>query len=403
MYFDDCERRPPFVEDWEGWLPELNSRVSWTTSRAKAKHQAIQQLLGYNFESASQLSIDQVELETLQWVADCNIVWAPDDYDDDPETTIVPTGTATTTNTSRYASVADLIVASNCHSNVDCLAFLWDQIAKMLERQELNSVYMIVFPNATSLWDYDGMVTTLQALAISKPLLPVPLQNLQLDLFHPDYKHSPRMWSPEMHSPFPTLGLSIQKTQPPQKYPTLSDNPRTNSESVLNVDDELETARSRLESLFANIDADDNFSTRLREMNMDPRAILKECISWRNKKAMAKGAQLDDEESWVVDTHVEPFQLYASLWLVVQRLQEAVVQQTDAGTVVSSPSMMLVVPNLDSYTTKRVAITVNVALQRLQSTVRVSDIFYPTASLNDPRNAPYAMIQVSQDTNSRVL
>ena len=373
MYFDDCERRP-LVEEWEGWLPELSSRVSWTTSRAEAKKRAIQQLLGYNAKSASVLTTDQVEMETLQWAADCNIVWAPEDEEESE-------GNRQAGTRSRYSSISDLIVASDCESNIDCLSLLWRLIANLLENHELNSVYIVVFPHTTSLWEYDNMVMTLQALAISKPLLPASLQGIQIDLFHPDYKHSPRMWSPEMHSPFPTLGLFIQS-------PAASVIPCFGGS--LDVDEELEMARSRLENLFSCIDADDQFRTRLREENADPRKILKECMEW----GTSRGEALEDH-FFVVDTHVEPFQIYACLWSVIQELQAAAQIQPEKGKVNgSSLRKILVAPNLDAYTTKRLAITVNVALQRLQCFVRVSDIFYPTASLNDPRGAPYAMIHL---------
>jgi len=398
MYFDDCERRP-LVEEWEGWLPELNSRVSWTTSRTEAKQQAIQQLLGYNAQSASKLSTDQVELETLQWLADCNIVWSPDDDDEDDNNNNGPKRTGEPIKkqprTTRYSTISDLIVASDCHSDIDSLALLWNLIAKLLENQELNSVYMTVFPNATSLWDYDTMVTTLQAIAISKPLLPTAMQNVQLDLFHPDYKHSPRMWSPEMHSPFPTLGLSIQSQPQSQTLRSFKDPVM----SPLDVDDELEITRNRLESLFASIDADEGFSARLKEENIDPRQILNECIEWEIDKRIGMTTS-----NCVVDTHVEPYQIYARLWSVIQQLHAVGIKSMhkDKSLVSSKPMMMLVTPNLDAYTTKRLAITVNVALQQLQSSIRVSDIFFPTESIDDRRYAPHAMIQLTFDnSNSR--
>ena len=383
MYFDDCERRP-LIDDWEGYLPELNSRVAWTTSRAEAKENAIQQLLGYNAKSASLLSTDQVEMETLQWAADCNIVWVPEDGEENEDN-------QQARDSSRYSSISDLIVASECESNISCLALLWKLIANLLENHELNSLYMIVFPSATSLWDYDNMVTTLQALAISRPLLPASMQNVQLDLFHPDYKHSPRMWSPEMHSPFPTLGLSIQSQV---ASVILGPNRRNSnfggSDSMDDVDAELETARSRLENLFASIDADDQFRIRSREENLDPRKILKECMDWGTRRGISV------ENTFVVDTHVEPFHIYACMWSVIQELQAAANNQTDRVNV-SSLTRILVTPNLDAYTMKRLAITVNVALQRLHCSVRVSDIFYPTTSRHDPRGAPHAMIQLTLD------
>lgn len=371
MYFDDCERNP-FVEEWESWLPELRSRVSWTTSRTVAKKEAIDRLLGYTPESASKLSREQVEDETLQWAVDCNVIWADDEEGTTENSTISGI-------TSRYSTISDLLVASDCKSTVEALAFLWSLVANLLENKELNSVHVVVFPNATSLWDYDTVVMLLQAIAIAKPLLPAQMQNVHFDLFHPSYKNSPRMWSPQMHSPFPTVGLSI------------NDHISLNSDSSKNWDfeDQLDIYKSRLEALFASIDADDEFNNRLREENVDPRQILATCQSWAFKMGISNHLP---PSCWVVDEHNQPFQLYASLWSIIQKMESSTNQLEP---------IMIAMPNVDAYTVKRLAITINAALQRLQSNVRVSNIFYPTAAPEDPRNAPCTLIQLSLSSDPK--
>jgi len=234
------------------------------------------------------------------------------------------------------------------------------------------------------------MVTVLQALTISGPLLP-PNVHLSLDLFHPDYKHSPRMWSPEMHSPFPTLGLSI-KRQSASTSSVSSSNPPATSRSIQKegqgLDEQLEATRSRLEALFESLDADDRVNTRAVEENTDTAEVLMDCRSWAESSGSLKESFASME--WLVDTHTEPFQLYSRLWSAIQALQ--------AGND-KHASTMLLAPNLDAHTSKRIAITVNAALQRLQSPVRVVNIFHPNfpSSNNSSRQAPHAMIQLMRE------
>jgi hypothetical protein len=393
MYFDDCERHSD-LEEWEAWIPALGSSVSssgarkaWMASRSEEKKQAIENLLGYNPTSAAALSKETIETETLQWALDCNIIWAGDDTErEDGSTAEAPI--SETTITSMYASISDLIIASECNHSVDCLAVVWNLIAKTLDFQEFNSVYMVVFPNATAMWEYDVMVTALQALTISVPLLP-PNMQLHLDLFHPDYKHSPRMWSPEMHSPFPTLALSITR-EPTSTLPTRAapSSSKGGSKEEQSSGDELEATRSRLEALFERIDADGRVNARPVEENIDAAQVREECKKW----AQGNGILKEDASSsieWLVETHTEPFHLYTRLWSAIQGLQAKASKLS---------STMLIAPNLDAHTTKRIAITVNAALQRLQSPVRVVNIFHPNVPTSNSRQAPHAMIQLMHET-----
>merc|ERR1712091_619707 len=119
------------------------------------------------------------------------------------------------------------------------------------------------------------MVTMLEAIQITRPLLPNNLE-LGLDLFHPNFKHSPRMWSPQWHSPFPTIGITIKAKK---------------QESIDEID--LDTVRGKLDVLFQSVDAtrEDGQSS-----DEDHQHILKDCQSWlhvENDRTKSKGVEFN--------------------------------------------------------------------------------------------------------------
>jgi hypothetical protein len=351
-YFDDCQRRG--LEEWEAWDSSSSSSSSrtespWIISRSEEKRQAMENLLGYNPTSAAQLSDEEIEDETLQWAVDCHIVGVGEDDEEEPN------------HTCKYTSLSDLKVASQCATVTESLAYVWQLVARLLQAQETNAVHLITFPAAINLWDYDVMVTLLQALAISKPLLP-PNVHLQLDLFHPNYKHSPRMWSLETHAPFPTIGLQIRIQSSTEKK----------KEEEVDVD----AARTKMQALFDAADADDR-PNQSRD-DETPEQALEACQAWMGT-TMKDVLLREDNVQWMVDSSKEPYQLFAKLWTAVSEL-------TTPGA-----STMLVAPHLDAHTTHRMAVTVNAALQRFDVPVRIVNVFHP----NTPtRQSPHAMIQL---------
>lgn len=370
MYFDDAERQSP--DEFQSIWP--SSPKTWGLTRSEEKQQAVQQLVGHTPQTAASLSVEEVEDETLKWAVESDVLWAGEDtVDETPEDESVIKPSLPTTITSKYESIADLIVANDCSNSAHSLALIWRILSNLMKNQETNSVYMVVFPNASALWAYDVMVTLLQAVVISKSLLPPNMQNLQLDMFHPNFKNSPRMWSPESHSPFPTLGISIS-TQPTEEEHVLDDTDGS----------ELEQARARLESLFEMIDADETVNN-LSLTPHDERELLQTCKNWLKEKASPEsGAFINCE--WVVDSSKEPFAMYATLWDAIAAMESSSTQ--------GALSTNIVAPNLDAHTTHRLAITVNAALQRLGSSTRVSNVMYP-GSASVSRQSPFPMIQLS--------
>jgi hypothetical protein len=376
MYFDDPER----LEGQDDILSSDVYHANWIMSYSEEKRLALQNVLGYQPSSAARLNDEQVEEETLRWAIDTNIVWVDDDMEEDAGTDSQKHQPQKQRH-GKYDSIQDVKIASSCDTVLESLAYCWSVIADVLQEQQkedqknngsstTSSAQLVVFPRSLSLWDYDAMVNMLLAIQISKPFLP-PEYNLQLDLFHPRYKHSPRMWSPEMHAPFPTLGISLKHTK--------------KEEMELDID----ATRAKLDKLFQSMDANREYVSSPENLEdvYQQQQILQECMAWLSSKQQV----LPDNMEWTIHTsHVGtggPFQLYKTLWNTILTL--------------SSSSSMVIVPSLDSHTLHRIAVTVNAALIRLEIPVRIAQVYTPfpmstrtnkDSSLSPP---PYGMIQLS--------
>jgi hypothetical protein len=70
-------------------------------------------------------------------------------------------------------------------------------------------VHMIVWPDAPELYDYETFTTLLAAVEFSKDLCLHLGRHFTVTAFHPHFKNSPNLFSPERHSPFPTAGLQM--------------------------------------------------------------------------------------------------------------------------------------------------------------------------------------------------
>lgn len=393
MYFDDRER----LQDFEGKLnkPVLgdvfsrkNDEKPWITSLSDEKRLAMEKFLGYNAKSVSELTDEQVEEETLRWVADTDIVSSVDEEAGPKsiESFIQESTDQKWVSTIKYDGIKDLLVASSCHSKLESLSFLWDTIADTFEEKNLlqsspcskisSSVLLIVFPKSECLWNYNTMVTMLESIKIAQPLLP-PHFDLKLDLFHPNYKHSPRIFSPQWHSPFPTIGLTIKAKKP------------------LPIDEwDMKRVRSKLDILFQSGDA----SERNTECsNSDHDQILADSQFWLKKhenekieQAKTNTIQFDEGNiDWIVQSQASPFQLYRTIWNTAAYLSNN-----------KKRSLVVVDPFLDSYTLHRIAITVNAALKRLNIPFRVSQVYHPFTNLmttnhDYTKRPPYGMIQLT--------
>ncbi len=373
MYFDDHER----LSDSEGGDPFSlqNLDNSWISSLSSEKCSAVQRFIGYNPTSASKLTEDQIEEETLRWLIDTDIFAVEDDdSSNDSELDNVQADSERQWRTSvKYDSIKDLLVASSCDTKLESLTFLWNTIANTLDdqmpSQSQESVKLVVFPKSESLWNYDDIVTILEAIQIAKPLLPSEF-DLRLDLFHPDYKHSPKMWSPQWHSPFPTVGLTIKAKKEPM------------------VEDfDIDAMRSKLDVIFQSGAASGQDNQRL--IDNDPQQVLEDCAKWVTAKTNRK--DLDESNiDWRVQNGGSPFELYRTVWNSVLNLSEG-----------DKQTAIICDPFLDSHTLHRVAITVNAALKKLNIPVRVTQVYHPFARRSsDGRNEdqtrpPCGMIELA--------
>lgn len=73
-----------------------------------------------------------------------------------------------------------------------------------------SGVHMIVLPDCPALYDYATFTTIVAAVEFSKPLCVHLGRHLSLTAFHPQFKNSPQMMSPERHAPFPVVGLQVR-------------------------------------------------------------------------------------------------------------------------------------------------------------------------------------------------
>jgi hypothetical protein len=363
MYFDDCERE----EDVTPLSSSCSSSSSqqqqqqqlWIMSQSEEKQLALDRLLGYNFQSALNLDDEKIEDEILQWAIDTKVLWDGDEQQSNKKKY-------------KYISLSDLVVESSCTTPEECLASLWKTLSGLLQNRAVDSVHWLVFPRCSALWDYDTMVTVLQAIQVSRPQIGM---QIAMDLFHPKYKNAPTMFSPETHSPFPTVALQVRGD---------IQSSSSSSSSSLDVDDAAMT-RSKLEALFDSVDAVPEIPEMRREKtamtttSLSPDKILQDCQLWLHVDDV-------DDMKWTVEAHEQPFHVYAALWDVIRQL---------AGTSSSSSSTdMVVAPNLDAHTLHRVAVTVNAALQHMKSRVRVVNVYHPS-NPDASRKSPHAMIQLA--------
>jgi hypothetical protein len=431
MYFDDCERMMVDLGDQQWSISSIGvgkmmntSSVSWaavTPSQSEEKRLALDRLVGYNAKSSSILSDEKVEEETLRWAVDTNLVWTGEEEDDDDDvdsdndndgnneaitrTRLSSLSPDRKVHSAKYECIKDLRVASSCTTTLDCLTLLWEVLVDILERERAtesqhhhqqqqqqsypssaddstrsgNAVHLIVFPKSDPLWNYDTMAKMLTAIQISKPFLPSELE-LKIDLFHPSYKNSPKMWSPETHSPFPTVGLSISE----KSFPSIE---------KMDVD----AFRKKLNIIFQSVDAipHNHVRSSRKATEDDHQQILKEVQLWWFGSQAQTVTQTNIE--WMVQSHDRPFQLYNTLWNTIRTM-------TGGTGQLDTPVAMIVVPSLDSHTLQRVAVTVNVALRRLDIPVRITQVYRPqtadrslssTTTLNPSSSTPYGMIQLS--------
>ena len=418
-YFDDISR----VDD--GWLPETETtpRTPWIPDE---KQSAMQDLLGYNAQSAQSLSHEAIELELLQWALDTHLVVSEDHQDED--TPSVPP---------RYERLSDLQVTS-CTTPVECLAHLWDSIDSILsdleeeEEEEEGAGEVVVqsrlhvFSNATAVWNYDCLETILQAVQLSLPLILKRSNHnahstimIELDGFHPHYKHAPKLWSPEYHAPFPTVGVTVSRIIPKAQAPN-----KNNIQITKQEIEHLSATRASLEQLFHQPQDNNEASAVLRDEERlfsgaadDLRSMHRAAQDWL--LSLQEEQQRPESSSTIPPPRVNvlesstPVSIYHNIWNALQDLEEesSSRRSSSRGSQHVPSTTTLVIPHFahgqDFF---QLAVTVNAALKRLAPHLEVQNVWHPhfrrrqqQQQHNDGNKAPpppFAMIQLGLSSSS---
>lgn len=92
--------------------------------------------------------------------------------------------------------------------------------------REAEKVHFVVFPACHELYDYKSMVTFVTAVEFAKEHCLHVGKRLTVGIFHPNYKHSPKLMSPERHSPFPTVALQLEDVHSSIRLRSMANIPR---------------------------------------------------------------------------------------------------------------------------------------------------------------------------------
>lgn len=310
----------------------------------------------------------------------------------------------------KYGSIASVSVAS-CTTIVGCLARLWDAIVELVENipeeeENIDTIHLVAFPRATDLWDYDQMSTLMMACEFAKQQVLLQssvgkndeMVELTLDLFHPKYKNSPKLWSPDKHSPFPTAGIQVKRRE--------GKNAATASSSFGQIPKSISTLE-QLESLFLSAPAlhthdDDDFAFPTMNSTSNSPGIpasryidgssdvLRGCNDWMKQYckehpkyslkfqnsndlrsfdwvfASPEVAEDDDEDRNGAVTNFADYNyfLYKTLWATLRDME----RQFSNGNGKSAMKTRMIVAEQYHDTAEnfqRFAVTINAALRRL--------------------------------------
>ena len=168
------------------------------------------------------------------------------------------------------------VAVSQSNTVIGCLADFWQAIANVIDdhtdefspvrwitpQKNTERIHFVVFPNCPDLYHYKTMFTFVTAMEFSKELCLHMGKRFSITLFHPHFKDSPKLFSPERHSPFPVSGLqfggrytirhkpSLTSTQPKrQRGNGLQPAIDSDNDSDDDDDEESPTVASRIRDL----------------------------------------------------------------------------------------------------------------------------------------------------------
>lgn len=418
MYFDDASRHHINIP----WNPDDGMP---SPNRSEEKHDAVKRiLLGYNAESASLLSEDEgtcssffvhlfrfnyLEIMLLVFFLSHSCLYIP-----------YPVLRLNQSKVLRqmklWASNAGVVgdylgdelyretlgtTVCNATSVVGCIAHFWQAIVAVIDEhtddvdptrwtmpvstpnrtlrvldidnqeekshsaQSAEHIYFAVFPNCQDLYDYTTMFNFMTTMEFSKELCLHLGNRFSLTLFHPKFKNSPRLLSPERHSPFPCAGL--QFGEPPHlanrttatmaTTTTTPTPPKIKPKKMLLVQLDLDEQRKQFEVLFNSAaasggDEDDSIEPlsdfygeelvdslsksfqheeQLRREDL-PKSTVKGMLqSWIMQNRYTDDAQRQQnralqfidtvaDEPWIISEHEIAEKAYADIWKAISDL-----------------------------------------------------------------------------------
>jgi hypothetical protein len=196
--------------------------------------------------------------------------------------------------------------------------------------------------------------------------------DLKLALFHPNYKNSPKLFSPERHAPFPTSGIIFGVSE----------------KLILPQDDSayVDAQRLQLERLFNSAAAGSDVAQQQATPRSDDE-VISLTKEWFRTDQASRFALLIQQPEYFVSHATFPEQAYADVWTMMDQLS-----QTD-----NDWEVVLVAPRFCAYNApqwRRFCITINAVLKKIQphSTVTMQ-VFHPEYDQGksgvDARRSPF--------------
>jgi len=179
-------------------------------------------LTGYNARSASELTHKEIKRQTKFWSKESGVVrsrkynYFGDDvlYDDVLGTSISNSTTLMGCLGDMWSFVTRDIIDAYAETEYKTAQHRWalrrknDKYNKKPLRGS-SHVFFCVFPHCPEAYDYKTFTMLVAALEFCKDLCVYMGKEFSVTLFHPKFKNSPSLLSPERHSPFPTIALQF--------------------------------------------------------------------------------------------------------------------------------------------------------------------------------------------------
>ena len=277
---------------------------------------------------------------------------------------------------------------------------------------------LLVIPHCPNLYRYATMVQVVQILVKSLAECDDNF-DVPFNIFHPTYKDSPKLWSPERHAPFPVLGYRIiYNNNNKNNSPETLTSQQPLSPLDLGQTSALEHQREILEQLFASPAAATPFNdaTNLDFLEeVSDETIQEQCEAWialfqTNNDAEPNYAlrYSDTIVDWHVCRESTAVSAYQNVWKALKDLQERSGGERDTPTV---HSVMLAMPSFHPHNAQafcRFAVTINAALRlisRHSNDKFFLEVFHGEYTSRHPstaeRQSPFPMLQLCWQREAR--